>query len=95
VAAYVIVDIEVTNPEAYEEYRKQVPALVAKYGGKYLVRGGEMEKVEGDWSPIRLVVLEFESMERVKEFYYSDDYQPLKKIRLAATISNMVMVDGV
>ena len=94
-AAYVIVDIEVTDPQAYEEYRTQVPALVAKYGGKYLARGGELEKVEGDWSPTRLVVLEFESMERVKEFYYSEEYEPLKKIRIAATKSNMVLVDGV
>jgi uncharacterized protein (DUF1330 family) len=94
-AAYAIVDIEITDPEAYEEYRKQVPPLVAKYGGKYLVRGGEMEKVEGDWSPTRIVVLEFESMERVKEFYYSEEYEPLKQIRLSATKSNMVLVDGV
>ena len=94
-AAYVIVDIEVTDPEAYEEYREQVPALVAKFGGKYLARGGEMEKVEGNWSPTRLVVLEFESMERVKEFYYSKEYEPLKKIRLSATNSNMVLLNGV
>ncbi len=93
-AAYVIVDIEVTNPEAFEEYRQRVPPLIAKYGGKYLARGGEMEKVEGDWSPTRIVVLEFESMERVKEFYYSEEYAPLKKLRLSATKSNMVMVEG-
>ena len=53
-----------------------------------------MEKVEGDWSPTRIVVLEFESMERVKEFYYSEEYAPLKKLRLSATKSNMVMVEG-
>ena len=93
-AAYVIVDIEVTNPESFEEYRQRVPPLIAKYGGKYLARGGEMEKVEGDWSPTRIVVLEFESMERVKEFYYSEEYAPLKKLRLSATKSNMVMVEG-
>lgn len=93
--AHAIVDIEVTDPEAYEEYRKQVPPLVAKYGGKYLVRGGEMEKVEGDWSPTRVVILEFESMERAKEFYYSEEYEPLKRIRLSATNSNMVLVNGV
>lgn len=58
-AAYVIVDIEVTNPEAYEDYRSQVPPLVAKYGGKYLSRGGEMEMLEGDWATKRLVVLNF------------------------------------
>ena len=94
-AAYVIVDIEVTNPEAYEEYRKQVPPLVAKYGGKYLTRGGEMEMLEGNWTPKRLVVIEFPSFQRAKEFYDSDEYRPVKEIRLNATNSNMVLVDGV
>ena len=94
-AAYVIVDIEVTNPEAYEEYRKQVPPLVAKYGGKYLTRGGEMEMLEGNWTPKRLVVLEFPSFQRAKEFYESDEYRPVKEIRINATNSNMVLVDGV
>ena len=94
-AAYVIVDIEVTDPSAYEEYRKLVPPLVAKYGGKYLVRGGDLESMEGDWAPKRLAVLEFESVDRAKEFYYSKDYEPVKQIRLKATNSKMVMVEGV
>ena len=93
-AAYVIVDIEVTDPTTYEEYRVLVPPLVAKYGGKYLVRGGNFEKVEGDWTPTRLVVLEFESLERAKEFYNSEEYEPVKQIRLKSTKSNMVMVEG-
>ena len=93
--AYLIVDIEVTNPEAYEEYRKQVPPLVAKYDGKYLSRGGEMEMLEGNWTPKRLVVLEFPSFQRAKEFYDSDEYGPVKEIRLNATNSKMVLVDGV
>ena len=94
-AAYVIVDIEVTNPEAYEKYREQAPPLVAKYGGKYLTRGGEMEMLEGDWTPKRLVVLEFPSFQRAKEFYESDEYRPVKEIRLNSTNSKMVLVDGV
>ena len=94
-AAYVIVDIEVTDPAAYEKYRSLVPPLVAKYGGKYLVRGGNFEKVEGDWTPTRLVVLEFENLARAKQFYYSEDYEPVKQIRLKSTNSNMVMVEGV
>ena len=93
-AAYVIVDIEVTDPTAYDEYRALVPPLVAKYGGKYLVRGGHFEKVEGDWTPTRLVVLEFESLARAKQFYYSEEYEPVKQIRLKSTKSNMVMVEG-
>lgn len=94
-AAYLIVDIEVTDPAAYEEYRSLVPPLVAKYGGKYLVRGGNFEKVEGDWTPTRLVVLEFENLARAKQFYYSEEYEPVKQIRLKSTNSNMVMVEGV
>ena len=93
-AAYLIVDIEVTNPAVFEEYRALVPPLVAKYGGKYLVRGGNFEKVEGDWTPTRLVVLEFESLARAKQFYYSEEYEPVKQIRLKSTNSNMVMVEG-
>ena len=94
-AAYIIVDIDVTDPAAYEEYRRLVPPLVAKYGGKYLVRGGAFETIEGGWTPKRLTVLEFESAERAKQFYDSDDYEPVKQIRLRATNSNMVLVEGV
>ena len=94
-AAYVIVDIEVTDPVAYEEYRKLVPPLVAKYGGKYLVRGGPYEKMEGDWAPKRMVVLEFESVERAKQFYYSKEYEPVKHMRLKSANSNFVIVEGV
>lgn len=94
-AAYIIVDIEVTDPDAFEEYRRLVPPLVAKYGGKYLVRGGDLESIEGDWAPKRLTVLEFESAERAKQFYNSEEYEPVKQIRLKATISNMLLVQGV
>ena len=93
-SAYIIVDIEVTDPGPYEDYRNQVPPLVAKYGGKYLVRGGSFEILEGDWSPKRLVVLEFPSIETAKEFYDSDEYRPVKAIRLKSTNSNMVLVEG-
>ncbi len=94
-AAYLIVDIDVTDPGAYEEYRRLVPPLVAKYGGKYLVRGGALETMEGDWTPKRLAVLEFESAERAKRFYNSEDYESVKQIRLRATNSKMVLVEGV
>ena len=93
-SAYLLVDIEVTDPAAYEDYRSRVPALVAKHGGKYLVRGGPFEILEGDWSLNRLVVLEFPSMEAAKEFYDSEEYRPLKEIRVKATKSNVVLVDG-
>ena len=93
-SAYVIVDIEVTDPEAYEDYRRQVPPLVTKYGGKYLVRGGAFEILEGDWTLNRLVVIEFPSIKAAKEFYDSEEYSPVKAIRLKATNSNLVLVEG-
>ena len=93
--AYVIVDIEVTDPAGFEEYRKQVPATVQKYGGRFLVRGGAMEVVEGDWRPKRVVVLEFPSMEQAKRWYDSEEYRPLKAMRLKASTANLVLVEGV
>ena len=94
-AAYVLVDIEVTDQGPYEDYRRQVPALVEKYGGKYLARGGELETLEGDWMPKRLVLLEFPSFQKAKQFYDSDEYRPLKQLRMTATTSKMVLVEGV
>ena len=93
-SAYLIVDIEVTDQGPYDDYRTQVPELVAKHGGKYLVRGGSFEILEGDWAPNRLVLLEFPTIEAAKGFYDSEDYRPLRDIRLNATNSNMVMVEG-
>ena len=92
--SYVLGDIEITDPEAYEEYRKLVPPTVAKYGGKYILRGASYEKVEGDWSPKRLVLLEFESVERAKEWYDSPEYSGPKAIRHQAATSNLLIVDG-
>ncbi len=93
-AAYIIADIDVTDPAGFEEYRQLVSPIIAKWGGKYLVRGGPLEKVEGDWAPKRLVVLEFESLERAKEFYRSEDYRPVKEIRHKTAVSNLVIVEG-
>jgi uncharacterized protein (DUF1330 family) len=94
VAAYLVVDIDVTDPEAYEEYRSLVPPLIAKYGGRYLVRGGAFEKLEGGWTPKRLVLLEFPSAGRAKEFYESEEYRPVKEIRLRSANSSVVLVEG-
>ncbi|PKB83887.1 MAG: D-fructose-6-phosphate amidotransferase [SAR202 cluster bacterium Io17-Chloro-G9] len=93
-SAYMIVDIEVTDQNNYDDYRSQVPALVEKYGGKYLVRGGQFEVLEGGWTVNRLVVLEFPSAQKAREFYDSDDYRPLKELRLNSTNSNLVLVEG-
>jgi uncharacterized protein (DUF1330 family) len=94
-AAYVIANLEVTDPVRYAEYRQQVPATVAAYGGRFLVRGGEHEVVEGDWSPRRLVVLEFPSLAQARRWYESEEYRGPKAIRLAAASTNAIIVEGV
>jgi uncharacterized protein (DUF1330 family) len=94
-AAYVIGEIEVTDPAAYEEYRKQVGAVNAKYGGKFLARGGKAEALEGGWQPKRLVVLEFPSLEQAQKWYRSQDYAPLIKLRQKASKGRLVVVEGV
>ena len=93
-AAYVLVDIEVTDPENYEPYKNAVPEVVKKYGGRYLVRGGDVEVLEGDWQPRRVAVLEFPSMADLKKFYESEDYRDLKAVRLASTNGNVIAVEG-
>ena len=93
-AAYLIADIEVTDPEAFDKYRAGVPATIAAYGGKYLVRGATGEVVEGEWTPKRLVVLEFDSMERLKAWYDSPEYADLKKLRQSASNGNLIFAEG-
>jgi uncharacterized protein (DUF1330 family) len=92
--AYVIGEIEVTDPATYEEYRKQVLATVTKFGGKFLVRGGRIEPLEGGWSPKRLVVLEFPSIGQVQKWYRSPEYAPLIKLRQKASKGKLVAVEG-
>ena len=94
-AAYVIATIEVTDPETFETYRGQVPATIEKYRGKYLARGGDVEIVEGEQPARRTVVLEFDSLEKARGWYYSDDYAGPKELRIKSTISNVMIVDGV
>ena len=94
-SAYIIATIEVTDPEKFEVYRGQVPATIEKHGGRYLARGGEVSVVEGDQPERRTVVLEFDSLEKAKGWYYSDDYAGPKALRIASTISNVMIVEGV
>ena len=94
-AAYFIVDVEVTDPKGIEEYRKGVPATVAKHGGRFLVRGGAYSKLEGHWEPKRLVLLEFPSMEQAKRWYESEDYRGLKALRLKTAKTDLILVEGV
>ncbi len=93
--AYVIVDVTVTDPVLMDEYRTQVPATLAKYGGRFVVRGGAHQTIEGSWTPNRLVVLEFPSMEQAKRWYDSEEYRAPKALRLRAGHANLVMVEGV
>jgi uncharacterized protein (DUF1330 family) len=94
-SAYVIAEIDITDPAAYEDYRKQVPGVIAKYGGKYLVRGGKVEPMEGGWSPKRLAVVEFPSMDQALKFYRSSEYAPLIKIRQKASKGRLIIVEGI
>ena len=93
-AAYLVGDIEVTDPEKYSNYASGVPETVAAYGGQYLVRGVSGEVLEGSWNPRRLVVLEFENMERAKAWYDSPEYADLKKLRQSASIGNLIFAGG-
>ena len=94
-AGYVIVDVEVHDPEEYQEYSKQVPATVAQYGGRFVVRGGAYETREGEWSPQRIVVLEFPSLEAARSWYDSPDYQAILPIRQANSHCNfLTIVEG-
>jgi uncharacterized protein (DUF1330 family) len=93
-SAYVIAEIEITDPAAYEDYRKQVPGVIAKYGGKYVVRGGKVESLEGGWSPKRMAVVEFPSMDQALKFYRSPEYAPLLKIRQKASKGKLIIVEG-
>jgi uncharacterized protein (DUF1330 family) len=93
-AGYVIGNIDVTNPEAFEEYRKLVPDTIAAYNGKYLVRGGAADVAEGSYNPVRIVVLEFESVDQAKKWYNSPEYIPLREMRMNASNGDLYFVEG-
>jgi uncharacterized protein (DUF1330 family) len=93
-AAYVIVDISIHDQAAYEDYKKLTPAAIAAYDGKFVVRGGQTETLEGEWQPERVVVLEFPSVKRAKEWWNSETYAEAKAIRQKAARTNMIVVQG-
>ena len=93
-AAYVIVEVTIHDTVAYEEYKKLTPASIAAYDGKFIVRGGKTESLEGDWNPERIVVLEFPSVERAKEWWSSEMYAPAKAIRQRTAATKMLVVEG-
>jgi uncharacterized protein (DUF1330 family) len=92
--AYVINDMEVTDPALLEEYKKLSPPTVAQFGGKFLARGGKVETLEGGWSPKRLVILEFPTVDQAKAWADSVEYAPAKLLRQQATNSNLIVVEG-
>ena len=93
-SAYIIAEVEVTDPETFEEYRKLVPPTIEAFGGRYMVRGGAIDSLEGDWQPTRLVVIEFDDAERAKAWHGSELYAPAKALREASSNTRMIVVDG-
>jgi uncharacterized protein (DUF1330 family) len=93
--AYVIVEIDIVDPVGYEEYKKLAGATVEKHGGRYIVRGGPVETLEGDWNPKRIVILEFESMQRAKEWLNCEEYREPRKMRHRTAKTKMILVEGV
>lgn len=93
-SAYAIVDVAVKDADKYEEYRKAVVPTVDKFGGKFVVRGGKFEVTEGQWTPNRLVVVEFPDMAKLKAWYNSADYAQAKALRQSAADANFVIVEG-
>jgi uncharacterized protein (DUF1330 family) len=93
--AYVIVEIDITDPERYEDYKAAAAPAVAAAGGSYLVRGGELAVLEGDWRPTRLVILQFEDLAAARRWYESDGYRDARQRRQGAARVSMVTVQGV
>src|SRR5262249_42184407 len=94
-SAYLIADIDITDPALFEEYKREVPATEARYGGRYLGRGGLTKVLEGDWQPHRLVILEFPDMNSLVAWYESPEYARLKAIRQRCATSTIVALEGV
>ncbi len=94
-AAYLFASVEVTDPVGYEDYRRQVPAIIAAYGGRYLVRGGATVALEGERPEKRLVIVEFPDMARLRAFYDSPEYRPLLALRQRAARSTLTAIEGI
>ena len=93
--AYILVDVEVTNAEAYEQYKLLAPPAIARYGGRYLARGGKAVVLEGDAQPHRVVVLEFPSLEVAQAFYDSPEYRAAREVREGGCNMKMIAVEGI
>ena len=91
---YVISNIDVKNPEAYKEYIDKVKPIVEKFGGEYLVRAGEYKVIDGEWKYPRTIIIKFSSYEKALEWYNSEEYQPVKPIRLANSVAKGIIIQG-
>ena len=93
-AAYVIADGRVEDPAQYEDYKRMVPATIAAYGGRFIARGGRTEVLEGEWRPNRVVIIEFESVERAKEWWASEEYRAARELRQRTSTGSLIVVEG-
>lgn len=93
-AAYILAEIDVTNAEGYKEYTKLVPATIAKYGGRFLIRGGASEALEGEWPQRRRVMLEFPTMDAARKWWHSPEYEKPKAMRQAASHGRLLLIEG-
>jgi uncharacterized protein (DUF1330 family) len=94
-AAYVVADIEVTEPAAFKEYRNRVGATIEQYGGRFVVRGGRVNAKEGDWRPRLLVMIEFPNLEQAERWYNSSEYKPLIAMREKAARTQLIIAEGI
>jgi uncharacterized protein (DUF1330 family) len=93
-AAYLIAEVEVHDEKLFEEYKKLVPPTIAAYGGRYVLRGGRVETLEGDWSPSRIVIVEFETAERARQWWDAPEYSEAKRLRQSAAHTRMIVVES-
>ena len=92
--AYLIANIDVHDPETYAKYAQQAPAFIEKHGGRYIVRGGNARALEGDWSPQRLIVIEFPSVEHATAFIEDPEYRAIAEIRWSSSTTNLTIAEG-
>ncbi|GHN02802.1 hypothetical protein WSM22_42910 [Cytophagales bacterium WSM2-2] len=92
--AYIVVEVEINDLVKYEDYKKLTPISLAQYQGKFIVRGGKMETLEGGWDPMRFVILEFPNAELAKKWWASEEYAPAKAIRHQTAKTKMILVEG-
>jgi uncharacterized protein (DUF1330 family) len=94
VAAYIIAEVNVQDAQAFDEYRETVPATLTPFGGRFVIRGGKSETLEGDWTPQRIVVLEFPDFNRARDWWASAEYREPKAMRQRAAMTNLIVVEG-